>query len=214
MAGQSRRRHQSPFADYVDWLWQAVDALDLERFVVAGAHTGAGIALELAVRGEAARATHAVFSGIPIIPDDLKVQIRQRMQHLTPKADGSHLGEVWYGRMQSWGPETPAELLHLGTVEILRARAHYHWAILSVLEYDPRPSLEALRCPALFLNAEGDSLAKADAAAAEIVAGGRLKLVPGGGQLAWRDPARYAAEIIEFAGTAGGAGRSLLARLV
>ena len=122
------------FADYVDWLWQAVDALDLERFVVAGAHTGAGIALEFAVRGEAARATHAVFSGIPIIPDDLKVQIRQRMQHLTPKADGSHLGEVWYGRMQSWGPETPAELLHLGTVEILRARAHYHWAILSVLE--------------------------------------------------------------------------------
>ena len=190
------------FAGYVDRLWQAVEALGPARFVVAGAHTGAGIALELALRAGPARATHAVFSGIPIIAHDLKAPLRARLRGLAPKADGSHLAEVWEGRLRSWGTDTPAELLHLGAVEILRAPAHHHWAILSVLDYDPRPSLKKLDCPALFLNGAGDALAGADAAAAGIVADGRLELVAGGALLAWRDPERYAAEIIAFAGGA------------
>ena len=190
------------FAGYVDRLWRAVEALAPARFVVAGAHTGAGIALEIALRAGPARATHAVFSGIPILAHDLKEPLRARLRELVPKADGSHLAEVWKGRLGSWGADTPAELLHLGAVEILRAPAHYHWAILSVLDYDPRPSLGKLGCPALFLNGKGDALAGADAAAARIVDDGRLELVPGGALLAWRDPERYAAEIIAFAGDA------------
>ena len=190
------------FAGYVDRLWQAVEALGPARFVVAGAHTGAGIALELALRAGPARATHAVFSGIPILPDELKGPLRERLRGLVPTADGSHLAEVWQGRLRSWGADAPAELLHLGAVEILRAPAHHHWAILSVLDYDPIPSLGKLTCPALFLNGEGDSLARADADAARMVADGRLELVASGGHLAWREPERYAAEIIAFAGGA------------
>src|SRR5215470_1843015 len=56
--------------EYGAVLLEAVDALGIDRFVLAGCHTGVDIGLEVTRQAGAGRVTHAVLSGVPLLRPD------------------------------------------------------------------------------------------------------------------------------------------------
>ncbi len=188
--------------DYAARLLAAVDALDLEAFVVAGTHTGALIALEIALQAGSDRATHAVLCGVPLFNEQDRGQYEQRWPELQLDPEGLHLDWAWKRYQRSWGSDSPPELLHLGAMELLVNYARYAWSSRAAYRYDPRPGLAQLKCPVLLLNAEGGIFAHTDPEVLALIPNGRLKVVPGlRGQLPWRAPEIFASEIIHFIST-------------
>jgi pimeloyl-ACP methyl ester carboxylesterase len=53
--------------EYGATVLEAIDALGIDRFVLAGCHTGVDIGLEVARQAGAGQVTHAVLSGVPLL---------------------------------------------------------------------------------------------------------------------------------------------------
>jgi pimeloyl-ACP methyl ester carboxylesterase len=64
--------------DYAATLLEAVDALGVDRFAVAGVHTGASLAVQLAVQAPE-RVTHAILSGVPVWTEEERERYRLNM---------------------------------------------------------------------------------------------------------------------------------------
>lgn len=183
--------------DYATTLLQAVDELGIGRFAVAGVHTGASLAVQLAVQAPE-RVTHAVLSGVPVWSAE------ERQRYLTswspPVAvdpDGAHLDWAWQRYIRIWGG--PPELLHLGASTLLANLAGYHLAYQAAFRYDPLPDLAAVRCPVLLYTAAEDLLISSDEEAVGRFPDARLERVAGFvGQLPMRVPEQYAQRIISF----------------
>ncbi|MFC1822618.1 alpha/beta fold hydrolase [Thermodesulfobacteriota bacterium] len=185
--------------DYAHWLLEALDTLGVQRFALAGVHTGAAIALELALEAGDNRLTHLILSGIPLLSPEQQKKFLSALEEPDVRADGIHLIKVWQSRLKNYGEDAALDLLQMGAVDILKIYERYHWAYLSVFQYDPGPRLSQVSCPILFLNGEHDRLAACDAEAVKLVKGGTLKIIPGAkGQLPWREPEIYAKEVSAF----------------
>jgi pimeloyl-ACP methyl ester carboxylesterase len=186
--------------DYASWLLEAIDAVGVEEFDVAGVHTGAAIAVEL-IRKAGRRVTHAVFSGMPLMSAERKAEAAERIGEPAAQEDGSHLMRMWQARIDGWGRDTPLEQLEMAASDTMRVYDRHDWGFKAVFAHDCEPALKELECPVLFVNAEGDRLADADRKAAQLVPGSVLKIIPDvAGQLPWRAPEVYAREILEFIG--------------
>lgn len=183
--------------DYAATLLEAVDALGVDRFAVAGVHTGASLAVQLAVQAPE-RVTHAILSGVPVWTEE------ERERYLTSwsppvavEPDGAHLDWAWQRYVRIWGG--PPELLHFGASTLLMNMSRYHLAYNAAFRYDPVPDLPQVICPVLLLTAEQDLLIASDEVAVAMFPDARLERVPGlPGQLPMRIPARYASRIVEF----------------
>ena len=209
--------------EYGATVLQAIDALGIDRFILAGCHTGVDIGLEVARQAGAERVTRAVLSGVPLLrpdewegwlqgvlgggrPGDAPASWRDVFApDLALSRDGEHVRWAWdrYGRI--WAAGSPVELIHMAVTQLLLAGTRYTWMYRAAFAYDPTEALRALECPTLLLNAAGDPLAFKDPAVAEIVRDARVVHVEGvPGQLPWRVPGRFADEIGRFAGVAAG----------
>ncbi len=195
---------EAPIAieEYAAWMLDAIDAIGGEEFVIGAVHTGASIAVEL-IRQAGKRVTHAVFSGMPLMTSAQQEEAAARIGEPAAQDDGSHLMRMWQARLDGWGKETPLDQFQMGASDTMRVYDRHHWGFQAVFAHDCGPALKNLKCPVLFLNAEGDRLAEADRKAAAMVPGSVLKIVPGvAGQLPWRAPEIYAREVLEFIGAA------------
>lgn len=174
-----------------------IDALGLDRFAVCGSHTGASLALELAALVPE-RVTHAVLTGVPLMPEERAVEWRDRVAHpLELRPDGSHLQWAW--KRWRYADRIPLELVNLAAVSCASNHARYHWGYLAALPHDCAPLLSGLRCPTLLLNTEHDSLAFADGPALELLARGERRIVASPARKPhWEDAAEYAAEVVSF----------------
>ena len=185
--------------EYAAWMLDAIDALGGEDFVIGAVHTGASIAVEL-IRLAGKRVTHAIFSGMPLMSSEQKEVAAARIGEPAAQADGSHMARIWQARVDGWG-ETRLDQLQMAAADTMRVYDRHHWAFQSVFAHDCAPAIKELKCPVLFVNADGDSLADADRKAAEMVPGSVIKIFPGvAGQLPWRAPEDYAREVLEFIG--------------
>lgn len=184
---------------YAAALLEAVDALGIERFAVAGVHTGASLALQVALQAPA-RVTAAVFTGIPVLDSaERERYLASWAPPLEPRADGGHLRWAWERYQRIWGADSPAAVLDVGALGLLSNAARYNWAYQAAFRYDPLPDLRLLSCPVLFLTAEHDLLIDSDRRAVELVAQGRMRVVPGlRGQLPVRVPEVFAREVADF----------------
>ena len=205
--------------DYGATLLEAIDDIGLDRFVLAGCHTGVDIGLEVARRAGPERVTHAVLTGIPLLkPGEwegwLKGVLGGAREGEAPQSwkdvfapdmqitsDGAHVRWAWdrYGRI--WAAASPVDLIHMAVMQLLLAGPRYNWMYKAAFAYDPEPALRELECPALLLNAAGDPLANKDEMAAGIMRDARVvhvEDVPG--QLPWRVPERFTSEIERFVG--------------
>jgi pimeloyl-ACP methyl ester carboxylesterase len=185
--------------DYATTLLQAMDALGIETFAAVGAHTGASLALQLAVQAPR-RVSHVVFSGLPLLTPDARAEyLRSWSPVVEPTDSGEHLTWAWERYTRIWGG--PATMLHLGATHLLANLDKYHWAYNAAFRYDPEPDLEKVRAPVLFVTAEHDLLIAEDRRAAERISGSRLVTVPGlRGQLPLRAPQQFAQIVLDFVG--------------
>ncbi|NQV79996.1 MAG: alpha/beta hydrolase [Alphaproteobacteria bacterium] len=171
------------------------------RFAFATVHTGTSIALELITEHLAERTTHAIFSGVPMIKPEQVAAFTARIGEPTIDAEGDFLKDMWATRRKNWGEDTDLETIHAAIAQHLAIYPRFHWAFQAVFSYDAEAALKKIRCPLYVINAEGDSLAQIDKAAAALVPGVQFKLVPGiGGQLPFRAPEIYAREVLNFIG--------------
>ncbi len=214
--------------DYGATLLEAIDELGLDRFVLAGCHTGVDIGLEVARKAGERRVTHAILTGVPLLkpeewegwlarvlgggrageaPDSWKEVFAPDLE-LSP--DGAHVRWAWerYGRI--WAAGSPVELIQMAAMQLLLAGPRYNWMYKAAFAYDPEPALRGLACPTLLLNASNDPLAFKDQAVAQMLRDGRVVHIEDlPGQLPWRVPERFVSEISRFIGQSSSGSRAL-----
>lgn len=183
--------------EYAAVLLEAIDALGLDEFAVVGVHTGASLAVQLAVQAPE-RVTHAMLSGVPVFAPEVRAEyLRSWAPPVAPEADGGHLRWAWERYQRIW--QGPPELLHLGATTLLSNLDGYHLAYQAAFRYDPEPDLPAVRCPVLLHTAEDDLLVASDRVAVDLFPDARLEVVPGHvGQLPMRVPAAFAERLVRF----------------
>ena len=183
--------------DYAATLLEAIDALGIEQFAVAGVHTGASLAIQLAVQAPQ-RVTHAVLSGIPLLSAERRAWFLENWApEVEVAADGSHLTWAWERYERIW--EGPPELLHFGATTLLANLARYHVGYNAAFRYDPDPDLPSVRCPVLLYTAERDLLIDADELAVDKLPDARLERVHGYvGQLPARAPEAFSDRVVRF----------------
>ena len=189
-------QQQLEIPGYAELLLQAIDALGIETFAVAGQHTGATIALEVA-RLAGSRVTHAVLSGVLLDHEERLELLRSWAPDAHVQPDGAHLQALWQKYLVLW--EEPPELVHLAVSNIASVYERYNWAYNAVFRHDLEPTLAEVTCQLLLLTAERDMLAHHDAHALRIRPDARqVRLTNGTGQLPWREPEQFAAVVTDF----------------
>ena len=185
---------------YAERLLEAVGGLGVDSFAVAGTHTGASIAVEVAMQAGKTRITHAVLSGVPLLtPEERERFLSSWAPDLALDEHGRHFEWAWERYKQNFGPDAPLELVNRAAISVTANHDKYNWGYEAAFQYDPEPALRRLSCPVLFLTPEEDGLAEADRTAAEFMAQADLHIIPSlRGQLPWRAPDVYASELEAF----------------
>jgi pimeloyl-ACP methyl ester carboxylesterase len=210
--------------EYGAVLLEAIDALGIDAFVLAGCHTGVDMGLEVARQAGPGRVTRAILTGVPLLrPDEWEGWLQGVLgggrageapaswrevfaPDLDLSRDGAHVDWAWdrYGRI--WAADSPVELIHMAVMQLLLAGPRYNWMYRAAFAYDPTEALRGLACSTLLLNAERDPLAFKDETVASLLPDARVVHVEGlSGQLPWRVPERFAGEVERFAGGTRGA---------
>ncbi len=150
-----------------------LDALKIERVDFYGSHTGAQIAIELAVKWPD-RVGRLVLDGMPLFANDLKRDLLANYAPaVQPDEFGGHLLWAWnFVRDQFlfWphyahdvqhrlpnGLLSPRQL-HLGVVDVLKALDTYRIAYQAAFAQDVRGLVPRIRAPVLFTATERDPL--------------------------------------------------------
>jgi pimeloyl-ACP methyl ester carboxylesterase len=183
------RLPQPELADYADAFVRMLDALQIDKVNLYGFHTGAHIAIEMALR-HPARIRRLALDGLlwleehereeflahyapPLIADTWGTQVFQALQFIRDQAwffphfkrDPAHnLG----------GGAMPAELLHALTVDLLKAAPSYHLAYRAVFRHRLEERLPQLRHPTMLMADEGDPTRGTVERAASLVSGSTL----------------------------------------
>ena len=190
--------------DYARLLLDAVDALGIGEFAVAGQHTGASLALAVAHLAEPGRVTHAVLSGLVLDRAEREELGASWAPDKPIDPDGGHLRDLWARYLDIW--EEPPALVNLAVANIASVFERYNWAYRAAFAYDPTEPLRTAPCPVLLLTAERDMLASGDALAQAIRPDAEaVRLTDTTGQLPWRVPEEFASVLSSFLTGSGGA---------
>ncbi|MDQ6522547.1 alpha/beta fold hydrolase [Nocardioides sp. LHD-245] len=147
------------FADAVEDL---IDTLGLTGVSLVGHHTGGVVAIEVAARrGEAIEAL--VLSGVPYVdaPRRARVAGAPPIDHVTPAADGSHLGELW-NRRRGFYPSDRPDLLARLVADGLRVIDRVEEGHRAVNAYRMEDRIRLVRSRTLVLCGEDDSYSLPD----------------------------------------------------
>jgi len=195
------RSKPSSLRDYAATLFEAIDKLGAQSFALAGFHTGAGIALELACLAKG-RATKLVVTGAPLLSSN---RLESLLQEIVPpqiREDGAHLTDEWSSRFANWGPDGGLEQVQVAVSEALSVYPRYRWGFEALKNHDSGQLLSVIEIPVLFVTSSRDSLRTEDALSKKMCRDARmvdLGAVPP--QLPWTAPREYAAAILEFLAT-------------
>ena len=181
-----------------DAAWTALDALLPEPFDLYGSHTGASIAMEIAI-AHPGRVRRLVIDGIGLYAAGEQSEYLQTYaREIAPDLEATHLLKVWHfcrdqylfwpyynrtaeGRLGNGLPD--AESFHDFVVEVLKAMRSYHQSYRAAFRHPKRDRLPLLRVPCLLVCSPSDMLHGSFAEAAALVPGAeRADLPP------WSDP--------------------------
>ncbi len=153
-------------------------AMGIERWSVFGHHTGAAIALSLAIDG-GDHVDRMVLSGIVLPEPGDRERLSRALQPLPVDSAGSHLMSAWE-RVSRYMPEAPLDVLTREAVALLHADRP-HLVYDQVLRYDSRADLARATAPALVVCGSDEFLAESTPAAAELARDGRWQIIAGAG---------------------------------
>lgn len=186
--------------DYARGIAELAQALGIQRFHIAGVHTGAVFAIETALACPA-RVASVVLSGPPMHPPRAPGESpRQPTMKLPPAAreDGMHLAELWQQRWKVAAPIDPA-VFQKRFLNSLIAGDSALSAYRAVYKYDLTERLGALGCPALIIYGDRDvetpnilrSLPHVQGIPTRVIHGGNIYTVD-------LCPADWSAAVLEF----------------
>ncbi|MFK7958317.1 MAG: alpha/beta fold hydrolase [Lysobacterales bacterium] len=191
-------------AQLADNLICLLDQLNLENVILAGHHTGAGIAASLAARYPS-RTAAVILQGCPLYT---KAERTARLARVGPtfelKADGSHLSQMF-------------EAIYAIAGQQPQALSSVTWATLSaylvgpnppvydaIFMNDMKPDIAAIKAPTLVLSDSGERLHEKDLMVAKMRPDFVHKTFSDGGSFSMMlEPQRWADEVSAFIRAAG-----------
>lgn len=162
----------------------AIDAMGIAEFDLYGAHTGAGIAAEIAIAAPD-RVRRLILDGMSLYAaEEMEEMLRHYAPGVSVDLNGSQLNWVWHfvrdtylfwpwyrrdarHRRDIGLPD--AMTLHEKAVEVLKAVTTYHLSYRASIGYDKAGRLPLLRVPTLVTCARNDMLFRYFAAIAALV---------------------------------------------
>ena len=195
--GTEAPAERGSIAVYTRTLHAAMQAMEIDRCLVFGHHTGANIAVHLAT--DAPHVVHRlILSGPPLLT---KPQIETLLPTVSPVTlfeDGRHLAAVW-ARIRKKDPEAPTALSHREAVLNLHAGVRYPEAYDAVFEHDFGERLEQIACPTLVMAGARDTIRSALERAHARIPGAELRALPRGSTyICDTEPALVAGVIRDF----------------
>jgi pimeloyl-ACP methyl ester carboxylesterase len=180
--------------NYAEAAVRTMDALGLERVDLYGSHTGAHIAMEIAI-ARPERVGRLVIDGLGMFSPEDKIEFDARYAPaVEPDTFGSQFWWAWhFVRDQAWffpyfradaahnrGAGAPsADRLHAVVVEVLKSVRTYHLAYRASFRHQDRQRLPLVTVPTLSLADEADPLKAGVHDVARLVKGARRAIVPG-----------------------------------
>jgi pimeloyl-ACP methyl ester carboxylesterase len=188
---------------------EVLDALDVSHCCLYGTHTGAHIAVELAVT-DPQMYSAIIIDGMGLYSPNEAADFRSRyVPGIEPADDGSQLWWAWHfvrnGYLFFPWFETdvahrtnaslpPADFLHAKVVEVLKALGSYRHSYLAAFRYPKRERLAQLSIPALVTTGTQDVLAPYFDELVAAVPGARGELIDSSSLMAHAD---LLAEIVD-----------------
>ena len=178
--------------------WSAIDRLLPGRFDLYGSHTGASIAMEMAI-AHPDRIRRLVIDGMGLYAADEQSDILQNYaREIVPDLEGTQLLKVWHfcrdqylfwpyynrtaaGRLPNGLPS--ADEFHDFVVEVLKAVRTYHQSYRAAFRHPKRERLPLLRLPVLVTCSPSDMLHRYSGEVAALIPNARSAELP-----AWDDP--------------------------
>jgi len=170
-----------------------MDAIGLEKVDLYGSHTGAAIAIELALLAPD-RVRKVVLDGLSwLTPEELADILANYAFPFVPDQDGSYLIRLfqfcrdqyfffpWYDRTRAGrrdGGLGSAKDLHAWATEVMKACETYHLNYRAAFKYDAKVRLPLLTMPVLAIAGENDPLFAITEELAGLIPGGRFKAMP------------------------------------
>lgn len=185
--------------EYAVQLLEAVDGLGAVEFSLAGFHTGAGIALEIAAILPKRRLNKIILTGVPMLSPEQLQALLDSIALPNIREDGAHVGEEWSSRFSNWRDDGGLEQVHGAVVDALSVYARYRWGFEALLNHEPGSLLRGVQCPVLFVTSNLDSLRHEDSVASALCKDSQvvnLGSIPP--QIPWTAPQLYASAITDF----------------
>jgi pimeloyl-ACP methyl ester carboxylesterase len=177
-----------------------LDALGLERASLAGHHTGAVIALEVAA-GHPDRVDCLVLSAMPLVTEERRQRVRRGrppIDEVEVSQDGSHLTRLWARRAAFYAPGSESHL-HRYVIDALGALDRVEEGHVAVNEYPMTDRLPLVKAPVLLLCGTEDSHSLPDQPGLADILGCAFRPIAGGGvPLPEQCPAEFSREVVGF----------------
>lgn len=172
----------------------AIDRLGLERFDLYGSHTGASLAMEIAI-ARPARVGRLILDGMGLYSEAEQADILANYApEVAPDLNGSYLMWAWHfcrdqylfwpwfrrdaGHARENGLPEP-RVLHERLVEVLKALGTYHRTYRAAFRHPKRERLPLITVPTLAVAGRDDMLFVYLEELARLVPGGRSLALPG-----------------------------------
>lgn len=188
-------------ADFAAAALEAVTQLEAGPFDLYGSHTGASIAMEIALRAPA-RVRSLTIEGMGLYDANTQSDVLERYaREIHPDAEATHLMKVWHfcrdqylfwpyynrtadGRLPDGLPDN--EMLHEFVVEVLKAMRSYHLSYRAAFRHPKRDRLPRLRLPVHVICSPSDMLYRYFGDVTALIDGAqRTELLP------WSDPQHH-----------------------
>jgi pimeloyl-ACP methyl ester carboxylesterase len=209
---------QPGIGDLADRALAALDALAPGRFDLYGSHTGASIAMEIAI-ARPDRVRRLIIDGMGLYSGAMQADVLDRYaREIRPDAEATHLMKVWHfcrdqylfwpyynrtaeGRLPNGLPSD--EALHDFVVEVLKALRSYHLSYRAAFRHPKQARLPLLRVPVMVVASTSDMLHGYFRDVAALVPGAvTAELLPWGDPDHHADAARRFAEFLDSDGDA------------
>ncbi|GIW11111.1 MAG: hypothetical protein KatS3mg061_2168 [Dehalococcoidia bacterium] len=186
--------------EYAANLAEVITGLGVERASVVGSHTGASIALELAVsRPELVE--RLVLLGLPLWTAEERTARAQlpRFRPWASEPSGQYLLTLWNARLAITAGLTPREI-HTQFLEFLEPGPRVHEPLWALFAYEPRERLPHLQVPTLALAGAEDPFRRRLDEIAALVPGIETAVLPAGVVMHGFSPAPLLERLAAFLG--------------
>jgi pimeloyl-ACP methyl ester carboxylesterase len=163
--------------EYADGAWHVLDRLDVRHASVVGHHSGASIAIVMAMQ-HPQRISALALWGVPLMTAEREERLGGEGAPDWDHAEG-WICERWEGRRAASGSGWTAEIGRRALLELLQAGPNSQWLHNAVARTPVEPYLPGVQQPALTICGELDSLYAESEQAASLLPNGRFEPMHG-----------------------------------